>query len=128
MTKKHLFVFLLVMIIELAHSQSTESQKTSINLTVDTETICPVEIVREAVALNSIELLKTAYSKRMIAIISESIEWEESFKHWKELGLDDYSCTIKSEKSQAVFFYQGKEMDVGMSIILESSGWKFDER
>ncbi|WP_255412554.1 hypothetical protein [Aquimarina aquimarini] len=32
------------------------------------------------------------------------------------------------KKNKAIFFYQGKEHEGRMGVIMEKSSWKFDER
>ncbi len=92
------------------------------------DNICPIEIVKMAVELDSIELLKTAYSSRMIDKISSAEEWEKGLKYWKTLDLENYSCEIDQKKSRAIFFYKGKQQEGKMRVIMEKSSWKFNER
>ncbi|PKV52781.1 hypothetical protein ATE84_4908 [Aquimarina sp. MAR_2010_214] len=111
--------FIILFLLTVSTLFSQESKK---------NTICPIEIVKLAVELDSVELLKTAYSNRMVDIISSSGEWEKAFKYWKKLGLDDYSCEIDQKKPIAIFFYRGKEHEGRMKVIMEKSSWKFDEK
>ncbi|WP_103867522.1 hypothetical protein [Aquimarina sp. I32.4] len=98
---RQIFIILLLFTVSTLFSQ--ESKK---------DTLCPIEIVKKAVALDSVELLKTAYSNRMIDVISSSEEWEKALRYWKTLGLDDYSCKIDQKKSRAIFFIKERNMKV----------------
>jgi hypothetical protein len=64
----------------------------------------------------------------MVEVISSSKEWGKAFKYWKTLRLDEYICEIDQKKSEAVFFYQTKECEGRMRVIIEKSSWKFDEK
>jgi len=99
------------------------------------ETKCPFEIILLAIEHDSIELLKTAYSKRIVNEELKNIKWGKALKVWKKLlkedfgkfSLIDFSCKIDSEKSKIIISYRGKEYGK-MDAVKENGNWKFDER
>jgi len=126
--KQYIALFIILTSIWSANSQTENENEPLFESTVISSTTCPIEIVKSAVELNSIELLKTAYSKRMVSVISNNKEWETVFKYWEKLELNDFSCRVDKEKIYANFFYKGNIIDGGMTVVMEKLRWKFDEK
>jgi len=128
MLKNYLMLFLTLISVLEMNSQNAKNQLISFNSNIMSDGLCPIEIVKSAVKSNSIELLKTAYSNRMITLLSDKEEWETLLQYWTKLGLDNFSCKIDTKKSHSNFFYRGNNIDGGMAVVKEESSWKFDER